>query len=208
MDNIVNKALTLKLNSAWQPVGYGLVKDAIIDLVGGESVEALDIQYSLNDDGTPNFNEAPVLNPVGWDEWKNLPVRSYDLVVHSPRLTIRAPTIVIARNYNRMPMKTWKGKPSKEAIFIRDGGKCQYTGKKLDRKEMSVDHVLPTSRGGGNDWTNLVSTSKELNSKKGNSLNSEIGLTLLRQPMTPRPMPISQLLREVRHPDWRIFIKP
>jgi 5-methylcytosine-specific restriction endonuclease McrA len=206
MNDIANKSCVLKLNALWQPVGYGIVADALIDLVGGESVQALDIQYILNDDGTPNFSEQPTLNPVGWDEWKTLPVRHWDLVIHSTKLTIRVPTIVVSLNYSRMPMKEWRGKPSKEAIFIRDGGKCQYTGKKLERKEMSVDHVLPRSRGGNDDWTNLVATSKEINSRKGNSLNSEIGLSLLKQPTIPRPIPVSQLIREVKHKDWELFL--
>lgn len=206
MNDVSNKSCVLKLNSLWQPVGYGIVADALIDLVGGESVEALDIQYILNDDGTPDFNKQPVLNPVGWEDWMKLPIRPWDLVIHSTKLTVRVPTIVIAKNYRHMPMKMWRGKPSKEAIFIRDGGKCMYTGNKVDRKNASVDHITPKSRGGSDDWTNLALTSREINSRKGNLLNSEAGLKLLKQPTVPRPIPVSQLIREAKHVDWNLFI--
>lgn len=205
--SIANKAIVLKLNSNWQPVGYGIVADAIVDLVAGESVKALDIQYVLNENGEPDFSETPSMVPVDWNRWLELPIRPWDLVIHSTKLSIRVPTVIIANNFHKMPMKTWKGKPSKEAIYIRDGGRCQYTGKALDRKNATIDHILPKSRGGGDEWTNLALTSKEVNSKKGNALNSEIGLRLIKQPTTPKPIPVSQLIREVRHPDWELFIE-
>ncbi len=206
MNNIANKAIVLKLNSNWQTVGYGTVADAIVDLVGGESVKALDIQYPLDENGDVDRSVPPSMIPVDWDVWVKLPIRPWDDVIHSSKLSVRVPTVVIANNFHKMPMKTWRGKPSREAIFIRDGGKCQYTGKVLDKKNATVDHVLPKSRGGTNDWTNLALTSKELNSKKGNSLNVEMGLRLIKQPTAPRPIPHSQLIKEIRHPDWGLFI--
>lgn len=206
MSNIASKAIVLKLNRNWQKVGYGIVADAIVDLVAGESVEALDIQYVVGEDGMPNYEIQPFMIPVNWETWITLPIRRWDDVIHSQKLSIRVPTVLIAKNYYKMPMKTWKGKPSKEAIYIRDGGKCQYTGKHLDRKEATIDHVLPKSRGGSDKWDNLALTSKNLNSKKGNALNSEIGLKLIRKPFTPRPIPVSELIREARHPDWQLFI--
>ncbi len=205
--NIADKAIVLKLNKNWQPVGYGIVADAIVDLVAGESCKALDIQYVVDEDGNPDFSIEPNFQAVGWDDWIQLPVRPWDLAIHSSKLTIRVPTVIVANNYALMPKKTWKGKPSKEAIYIRDGGKCQYTGKVLDRKNATIDHVLPKSRGGSDEWTNLALTSRELNSKKGNALNSEIGLRLIKQPVAPKPIPICQLIREIKHPDWQLFIK-
>jgi 5-methylcytosine-specific restriction endonuclease McrA len=205
--NIANKAIVLKLNKNWQIVGYGTVADAIVDLVGGESVEALDIQYPIDENNNPDRSVNPIMVPVNWDTWVTLPIRPWDDVIHSTKLSIRVPTIIIAKNYAKMPIKTWKGKPSKEAIYVRDGGRCQYTGKMLDRKNATIDHVLPKSRGGSDDWTNLALTSKELNGKKGNALNSEIGLRLIKQPMTPKPIPVSQLIKEARHVDWELFIE-
>ncbi len=206
MKDISSKACVLKLNSVWQPIGYGIVADAIVDLVAGESVKALDIQYFTDEDGTVDFSKTIGMTPMDWNDWIGLPIRPWDLVIHSAKLTVRVPTILIAKNFHRMPMKMWKGKASNDAIFKRDGGKCQYTNKPLDRKDATMDHVLPKSRGGSDDWTNLVLTSKEINSKKGNSLNSEVGLKLIRQPTAPKPVPISELIKEIRHQDWNLFI--
>lgn len=206
-ENITSKATVLKLNGNWERVGYGTVAKAIVDLVVGESIKALDIQWSVNDNGLPDYDVQPVMVPVDWETWITLPIRPWDDVIHSQKLSIRAPTIVIAKNFFKMPMKTWKGKPSKEAVYLRDHGRCQYTGRLLDRKNSTIDHVLPKSRGGSDDWTNVALCSKEFNSQKGNSLNSEIGAKLLSQPMVPKPVPISQLIREIRHKDWSLFIK-
>jgi len=207
MNDISNKACVLKLNSVWQIVGYGIIADAVVDLVAGESVKALDIQYDMDENGEPDFNKTTAMIPIDWENWIKLPIRSWDLVIHSSRLTIRVPTITIAKNFHRMPMKMWKGKPSKDAIYIRDSGRCQYTNKPLNKNIATVDHIIPKSKGGSDDWTNLALTSKELNSKKGNALNSEIGLKLIRTPTIPKPIPVSQLIKEIRHPDWKNFIQ-
>jgi 5-methylcytosine-specific restriction endonuclease McrA len=207
MENIANKAIVLKLNSSWTPVGYGIVADAIVDLVAGESVKALDIQYETDAYGNPDFTNPIGQVPTAWADWIKLPIRPWDLAIHSTKLSIRVPTIVIANNYHKVPMKRWKGRASKDAIFVRDGGIDQYTGKPLDRKVATMDHVIPKSRGGSNDWTNLVLTSRDINTKKGNALNSEIGLKLIRQPLAPKPIPVTELLKEIRHPDWQLFIQ-
>jgi hypothetical protein len=205
MNNITERAIVLKLNRDWKKVGYGTVADAIVDLVAGESVQALDIQWVDDGTGVPDTTIYPLMVPVDWATWLTLPVRPWDYVIRSQKLAIRAPTVLIAKNYYEMPMKTWKGKPSKESVFLRDGGKCQYTGKSLDRKNATIDHVLPKSRGGSDDWTNVALTSKELNSKKGNALNSEIGLRLIKQPLRPKAVPVCELIKEARHPDWELF---
>ena len=212
--NIINRTQVLKLNSAWQAVGQSTVGKALVDLAAGKSALALDIEYEkdeqgnyiLDENGWPSGQSWP--RPVTWDEWVTLPVRPFDDVIHygNGSKVMRAPTVIIAKNFAKMPMKTFKGKPSKDAIWIRDGGTDQYTGKKLRREEATIDHILPQSRGGTNAWENLALTAKEINSRKGNRLNSEIGLRLIREPRAPRPIPLSQLIREIRHQDWKRFL--
>ncbi len=209
--NIINKSQVLKLNSAWQAVGQSTVGKALVDLAAGKSAMALDVEYEKDGNGNYIFDENgwPTecgARPVDWEEWITLPVRpELDGVIHYGNGTkvMRAPTVLIAKNFGKMPKKSFKGKPSKEAILLRDGYIDQYTGKKLRRDEATIDHVLPQSRGGPNTWENLLTTSKENNSKKGNRLNSEIGYKPIRPPTAPRPIPVSHLIREIKHPDWR-----
>jgi 5-methylcytosine-specific restriction endonuclease McrA len=210
-ESIINKAICLNLNANWQPVGFKTVKDAIIDLCGRDnngrpSSLALDIDYELYDNGEPIMDQAKSMNPVSWDEWMSLPIRKWDLTVSSVNRVYRVPTVIIATNFKKMPVKYFKGKPSKDAIYNRDKGICQYSGKKLDRHNATVDHVIPRSRGGADSWENFVLCSKDINSKKGNKLNSEIGLNLLKEPSAPQPIPVYALIREARHPDWKQFL--
>lgn len=208
---IENKLICLSLNSNWQPIGYRTVKDAIIDLCGSQSngkptALALDIDYELDENGSPDYNFAKSMNPVPWSDWMTLPVRDWDLAIHTPTMKIRVPTVIIAVNFSKMPIKAFRGKPSKEAIYNRDNGIDQYTGKKIDRNTATVDHVIPRSKGGDDTWENLVLCSKEVNSKKGNKFNEEVGLKLLKKPAAPLPMPVSSLIKEAKHQDWKHFL--
>ena len=211
MNTVANKLICLNLNASWQPVGFKTVKDAIVDLCGSESngkpsTMALDIEYELDENGQPIFDEAKSMNPVSWDEWMMLPIRPWDLAINSPTRSIRVPTVIIATNFNKMPIKSFKGKPSKDGIWNRDQGICQYTGKKLSKDQSTIDHVIPRSKGGQDTWTNMVVCDKTLNSKKGNKLNSEMGLKLRKDPIEPNPMPVSALIREAKHHTWKHFL--
>jgi 5-methylcytosine-specific restriction endonuclease McrA len=208
--SVVNKAICLNLNANWQPVGFKTVKDAIIDLCGSDNNKptslALDIDYELDEHGDPIMSEAKSMNPVSWAEWMLLPIRSWDLTISSVNRIYRVPTVIIATNYSKMPVKYFKGKPSKDAIYNRDNGICQYSGKKVDRHSATVDHIVPRSKGGADSWTNLVLCSKDINSKKGNKTNSEAGLTLLKAPIAPQPIPVYALIKEAKHEDWKHFL--
>lgn len=181
----------LQLNRNWQAIGQKTVEEAILMLAAGAAT-ALDIHGE--DD----------IRPVTWEEWTQLPVPEGEDAIHTSKLTIKVPTVIVAVNYAKVPKK--RPKLGLRGVAQRDGGKCQYTGKVLSREEMSVDHVLPRSRGGKDEWTNLVLAHKELNQKKGNRLNHEVGLKLLRTPVAPAIVPVSATLRP-SHPHHFIFLK-
>lgn len=208
MNNIAHKAIVLKLNRLWKPVGVELVSKTICDLMT-DVVMAMDIVYATNPDGSPNFEEQEYVNPVNWADWVKLPVRPWDLSIHSTHMHVRVPTVVITKNYSKVHEKKFRGKPTKEALFIRDNGIDAYTGDELEFEEATIDHVLPLSRGGEDTYDNTVLTKKKINNDKGNKLNSEAGLTLLVDPHTPKPIQISHTIRKARHPDWKQFlVKP
>jgi len=211
MNSIVDKLVTLSLNANWQPIGFKTVKDAIIDMCGvttnGKPKSlALDINYNIDDDGMPLLNEPLDMNPVKWEDWINLPVRAWDLSINSVYMTIRVPTVIISTTYAKMPLKRFLTRPSKDAIYNRDEGICQYTGKKITRRDASVDHIIPKSKGGEDSWTNLVLCSKEVNLKKGNKSNKEIGLKLMKEPKKPTPMPMYAFIKDAKHEDWNHFL--
>jgi 5-methylcytosine-specific restriction endonuclease McrA len=205
MNDIAQKAIVLKLNRLWKPLCVELVSKTICDLMNGIIV-AMDIVYSTNSDGTPNFDEHEYVNTVDWSDWVNLPVRPWDLSIHSTHLHIRVPTVVITKDYSKIHEKKFKGKPNKQALFIRDNGIDAYTGCELAYEEATIDHVVPKDRGGTDTYDNTVLTTKKTNNDKGNKLNSEAGLTLLINPHNPKPIKISHTIRKARHHDWKKFL--
>lgn len=206
---LVNARIVLCLNSAWQRIGYKSVKQAIKDMTAGGHGEpvalALDIVYPLKEDGNPDFSQTISMNPTKWEDWIVLPVRSFDLFLNTPRIQVRVPTVIISPNFHKMPKRLTK--PTKQNIWERDKRRCQYSGKLLTRKEATLDHVIPKSRGGRNTWKNLVLADKKINLMKKNRLNEEIGLQLIKEPSSPLPIPLSFLIKEVRHRDHKFFIE-
>lgn len=204
-----DRPLVLVLNKAYQCIAYKTIKSALIAMCSSEdqihpAASALQIEYKLNEDNSPNFNEVDFILEREWDEWIKLPVRPWDLVIHTSKLNIRIPTIVVCHHFSHMPIK--KLKPTKQAIILRDKKTCQYTGKILTNKEISIDHIHPKSLGGQDSFTNMIVCHKDINYKKGNKTNKEAGLTLIKQPKAPLPIPVSALIKEARHSDHKFFI--
>jgi 5-methylcytosine-specific restriction endonuclease McrA len=72
---------------------------------------------------------------------------------------------------------------TRKNVFMRDGYKCQYCGK--ESKKLTLDHVMPTSRGGKNVWENVVAACQGCNSTKSNRTPEEAGMPLLSKPKKP-----------------------
>ena len=205
--SILDKPIVLSLNRAWQVIGHRTVKQALIALNGGGDGLApavgIDIAYPKFEDGSWDFDRPLYLSPVSWTEWIKLPVRDFDFVVATPTMQIRVPTVMISTHYAQMPVRV--PRVTRQAIFERDRGVCQYTGEFVGRNG-NLDHVVPRDRGGRDSFENLVWAKQEINSRKANRLPHEAGLRLLRRPTAPKPLPISATIREPKHPDWRHFL--
>lgn len=74
-------------------------------------------------------------------------------------------------------------------VFARDRHLCQYCGERFPRDELTLDHVLPKSRGGKTDWNNIVTSCHDCNNRKADRTPRECGFTLLRKPRQPRWTP-------------------
>jgi 5-methylcytosine-specific restriction endonuclease McrA len=207
--SILDKPLVLALNSAWQAIGHRTVRQAIVALSGGERGSApavgLDISYSRAEDGSWEFENPVGFNPVPWEDWFNLPIRDFDLTISSAKQLVRVPTVIIAVNYSKMPVA--RPRLSREAIFQRDQGICQFTGEYVGLEGGNLDHIVPRSRGGKDSFENLVWSKREVNTAKGNKMPHEAGLRLIRPPAAPKGVPVSATIKEARHPDWRHFIR-
>lgn len=207
MSNVLNARLTLRLNANWMRIGWSTVADAIVAMCSGESETppalALDIDFERDKDGNPDFEKMASANPTKWEDWISLPIREWDMSIKTVRLNIRVPTVIVCPNYTSMPLK--ERRPTKQAIRERDNNRCQYTGQELTNRTASLDHIRPRSLGGPDTWENLVLAHRDINSRKGNKLNHEAGLTLLKKPVAPRPIPLCELIKENKVPEHQFF---
>ena len=86
------------------------------------------------------------------------------------------PKMMMVQKYvKRRPQFT----PSKRNIHLRDEYRCRYCGDDLSQADLTIDHVFPKSRGGGNTWKNLVTACVTCNSTKGDRTPEEAGMPLL-----------------------------
>jgi 5-methylcytosine-specific restriction endonuclease McrA len=106
-------------------------------------------------------------------------------VIRTPQVSVPVPSVIRLRTYRKVPRI--KRSVSRRGIVLRDNSSCQYCGGKFESRELTLDHVIPRSRGGQSTWENLVAACLRCNNKKGNRTPQEAGLTLLR---APRPIGI------------------
>jgi 5-methylcytosine-specific restriction endonuclease McrA len=104
--------------------------------------------------------------------------------LRSASQSIQRPTVIRLVSYVRIPRDTHRRKITRRAVFARDEWTCQYCG---SRSNLTVDHVIPKSKGGGSSWDNIVASCAPCNRRKGDLLPRQVGMRLFRQPRTPSP---------------------
>lgn len=193
MSDWLTKKVTLVLTKSWQVHDTTTPQQALSQMATNSMV-ALDIDADNN------------MIPVTWDQWLKLPVREDDISIGTTRGLIRCPTVVVCSSFNKT--LTHRPKLSKKAIYHRDGGKCQYTGRQLNFHEANLDHVMPLSRGGATSFDNLVLSDIKVNSAKSDKTPEEAGLKLLRRPTEPRALPRCLAVQNTHGvKEWDIFLQ-
>ena len=101
--------------------------------------------------------------------------------VRSPSVVLQIPEHIRLTSGN--PERHWKAPPvNRREIFRRDHHTCQYCG---STKHLTLDHVIPRSKGGTHTWDNVVTACNRCNSSKGDRLLHEIGMVLKTKPKAP-----------------------
>ncbi len=127
-------------------------------------------------------------------------VESSPRVIRSPSMSFHLPAVIRLVVYIRKPFLD-RVAFNKKNILRRDGYSCQYCGRRGER--LTVDHVLPRSRGGLTTWTNVVAACLRCNLHKGNRTIEESGMKLIREPIHPKFLFSVHLLR---HPHAHSFL--
>jgi 5-methylcytosine-specific restriction endonuclease McrA len=112
-------------------------------------------------------------------------IESLDQPLRSATDTYPWPHVIRLTAYVRVPRRVQR-KISRRALFARDGWRCVYCGTANGR--LTLDHVVPRSRGGDSVWENVVTSCAPCNLRKGNRLPHEVSMTLTRRPSAPAPV--------------------
>ena len=103
--------------------------------------------------------------------------------LHSEHMTLERPDVIRLVNYVRIPREAHRRKITRRAVLARDSWTCQYCGS--TKSGLTVDHVIPRSRGGDSVWENIVAACATCNRRKGNRLPREIHMHPKNDPEGP-----------------------
>ncbi len=112
-----------------------------------------------------------------------------DRTVRSVTFEVRVPSVVRYLRYKKPKRRVVRF--SRENVYARDDGRCQYCGSGLKRSEITYDHVVPQSQGGKTTWDNIVVACAPCNQRKRNRTPAEAGMKLRSVPKQPAKMPDS-----------------
>ena len=130
-------------------------------------------------------------------------------VVRSEKLTFQVPSVVGLTYYVAVPGAR-RVKLNKRNLLARDGYVCKYCQEYLSERTVTVDHIMPTSRGGQHEWTNVVASCKACNNKKGKRtpLEAKMGLHG-RMPWAPsRVIILRETAERLGYSHLRSYLQP
>lgn len=125
------------------------------------------------------------LQTYDFQSWRELSAfaESRGPLIHTPSFVMIPPRVIVLSRYHKCPPRHVKF--NRRNIFLRDHHSCQYCGVHPPDDELTIDHVIPRSRGGRTTWENVVLACTRCNMRKGDRLPSECGMHPLRPPHRP-----------------------
>lgn len=183
---------SLVLNKNWSAITVITSFGAIITMCRGRALAMCPETYQLYD-------------LEKWMERSRDRTLPRERVIRTPNQDIEKPEIIILTDYKGVPFT--KVNFTKRNIYRRDQRLCQYCMEYCSSEEITIDHIIPKSRGGGNSWTNCVTSCKTCNSKKADRTPKESGMELHRPPGPPKWHPIVSILPAEFPQSWRNFLK-
>ncbi|HMN69697.1 MAG TPA: HNH endonuclease [Bdellovibrionales bacterium] len=131
-----------------------------------------------------NWRKAVIL----WFQGKVEVLEFHTATVRSPSQSFQLPAVIRLKQYVR-PYFSLSVRLSRQNIFLRDNHICQYCNVKFTEKKLTIDHVVPLSKGGQHEWTNVVTACSHCNNRKGDKSPEKANLRLLSRPEKPRWLP-------------------
>ena len=147
--------------------------------------------------------------PKSWEEWEQMSIQDIwpedQEFVNSTRQRYAVPKVIRTLYYDKIPKHSIR--LTRKALYDRDGYRCYICGKEFSERKLSIDHIIPLSRGGGNSWENMITCCTACNFKKGDKLLSELGLKPHFQAFKPNISNIQKLKADIGQydPSWSLF---
>lgn len=179
---------TLVLNRSWVAITTTTVRDALTLVFRGVAKVIQPETYETHD----------------FESWADLSVTKGQPSIHTVRLEIRVPEVILLTRHDRLPERSVPF--SRRNLYRRDGFRCQYCGRRQATSDLSIDHVLPRSRGGRTTWENCVLACIPCNVRKGSKVLGEVGMHLIRSPEKPPWSPCLSVTVGRRRASWERFI--
>lgn len=178
---------TLVLNRSWQPTGVAPVRRALMLLWNAAACVVDPDDYRL----------------YTWADWARLTLRDGEPFLQAVTFRMRVPEVVTLVRHDRPALVTVNF--SRRNLFRRDRWTCQYCGVQPGTEELTIDHVVPRSLGGGSTWENCVLACVPCNARKANRTPDQAGMRLRKRPVRPSWKPM-YAEADVRIESWSRFL--
>lgn len=177
----------LILNRNWQPIGVATVARSLV-LLWNDAARVVDPDnYRL----------------YTWADWSKLIPRDDEPCIRAVRSRLRVPEVLVLARYDRLPNSAVTF--SRRNVYKRDHYTCQYCGGQPGSAELTIDHVVPRSRGGISSWENCVLACTSCNKHKADRTPQQAGMRLRSKPERPAWKPL-YASPSVRIDSWSKFI--
>ena len=178
---------TLVLNRSWQPVHVATVARSLT-LLWNEAARVVDPDdYRLYD----------------WADWARLAPRDGELCIRTVSSRLRVPEVLTLTRHDKPRLNAVTF--SRRNVFKRDHNTCQFCGIQPGTEELTIDHVLPRSRGGATTWENCVLACVSCNARKANRTPEQAGMKLRKVPHRPPWRPVYDA-EAIRIESWSRFL--
>lgn len=129
---------------------------------------------------------------VLWFQGKVEVLEFHNVFARSVTKSFQLPCVLRLKSYVK-PRSYGAVRFCRENVYIRDNFTCQYCGERFSTKHLTLDHVIPASKQGPKNWTNVVAACRECNQRKANRTPTTANMPLLKKPDIPAWLPSSDL---------------
>lgn len=187
----------LVLDATWRVANVTSIKQAIINMANDTMTAVL-------------FHSRDNIEPICFSSWLKLPVGDDEECLHTPKQRVKVPRVVIACNFRHAERVRRTPRIHPREVMQLYGGNCGWTGKHIGRRG-TIEHFVPKSRGGKNDWCNVFWASPEINALKRDMTPTEFekihGYKRKVDFKQPKErLMVSQVRPRPDRPEWDIFL--